>query len=362
MRLREPKEYAQAAVEMMMRKFEAAELPPKGHFHYHQGVFLDGVYRNYLLNGDETWFQYMKDWVDSMLDEEGRIMGPFQYELDDIQPGTLLFPLYERTGEQKYKNALDALMKLMLEYPRSKEGGFWHKEYCRNQMWLDSLYMGGPFVCKYANMFGYPEYYDISAGQALLMREKTRDERTGLWYHAYDGDRVEKWADKETGLSAEFWGRSIGWVPVAILEELDYIPQEHPKYEALCELVKDLLISICHFQSEEGRWYQVVDKGGQEGNWLENSCSCLYVAAICHAVEKGILDTSWLENARKGYEGVIGSLTWEGEDIQIGNVCIGTGVGDYRHYCERPVSVNDLHGVGAFLIMCAQMQRGNWAI
>ena len=31
--------YAKASVETMMRKFRAQELPPKGHFHYHQGVF-----------------------------------------------------------------------------------------------------------------------------------------------------------------------------------------------------------------------------------------------------------------------------------------------------------------------------------
>ena len=62
-------------------------------------------------------------------------------------------------------------------------------------------------------------------------------------------------------------------------------------------------------------------------------------------------------NARRGYEGVIRSLTWEGEDIQIGHVCVGTGVGDYQHYIGRPVRVNDLHAVGAFLIMCTEMQR-----
>ena len=91
-------------------------------------------------------------------------------------------------------------------------------------------------------------------------------------------------------------------------------------------------------------------------NWLENSCSCLYIAALCAAVRKGILDKSYLENAKKGYRGVINSLTWEGDDIQIGQVCIGTGVGNYEHYINRPVCTNDLHGVGAFLIMCAEMQ------
>ncbi len=32
--------YARAACDTMMRKFAAADLPPKGHFYYHQGVFL----------------------------------------------------------------------------------------------------------------------------------------------------------------------------------------------------------------------------------------------------------------------------------------------------------------------------------
>lgn len=121
--------------------------------------------------------------------------------------------------------------------------------------------------------------------------------------------------------------------------------------------MRELLQTVCNYQSDQGRWYQVVDKGGQEGNWLETSCSCLFVAAICKAAGKGILPESYLEQARKGFEGVIDSLGWNGEDLLVGNVCIGTGVGDYKHYCDRPTSVNDLHGVGAFLIMCTEMQK-----
>ena len=52
---------------------------------------------------------------------------------------------------------------------------------------------------------------------------------------------------------------------------------------------------------------------------------------------------------------MIASLEYDGEDVLIGHVCIGTGVGNYKHYCDRPVSVNDLHGVGAFLIMCTEV-------
>ena len=66
------------------------------------------------------------------------------------------------------------------------------------------------------------------------------------------------------------------------------------------------------------------------------------------------MDEKYLEAARKGYEGVVARLGFEGEDVLIGNICIGTGVGDLAHYYARPTSVNDLHGAGAFLLRCTE--------
>lgn len=348
--------YGRAACDTMIRKWQASELPPKGQFHYHQGVFLSGMYQIYQLCGKETYWEYIKEWVDSIIDENGEIHTFNPGHLDDIQPGILLYPLIDRTGNAKYQKALDRLLEVVWNFPRNTEGGLWHKEWYPNQMWLDGLYMAGPICAEYAARYKKTEYLELAVQQALLMREKTEDPETGLWYHAWESTRKTTWADKETGRSSEFWGRSIGWVPVAILNELDFIPEDDPSYEKLCMLVKDLLTAVCKFQSEEGRWYQVVNKGDHAGNWLENSCSCLYVAAICKAVRKNILDKVYLKQAQKGYEAVIRSLDWDGEEIQIGNVCVGTCVGNYEYYCGRPTSVNDLHGVGAFLIMCAEAQ------
>ncbi len=351
-----PIDYAKRACDTMMRKFKAEDLPPKGHFHYHQGVFLSGVYKTYQICAEERYFTYIKNWVDSIIDENGEIHWFDPGQLDDIQPGILLYPLLDRTGDPRYKKALDTLLPCVLKTPKNEVGGFWHKDHYPHQMWLDGLYMAGPICAEYAVRFQKPEYLESAIEQALLMEKKTRDEKTGLLYHAWDCSGKAEWADPVTGLSPEFWGRSIGWVPVAVLDELDFIEASHPAYHSMCELVRNLLIAVCKYQSEDGRWYQVVNKGGQEGNWLENSCSCLYAAAICKAVRKGLLPGEYLEKAKKGYEGVIRSLAWEEEDLLIGGVCIGTGVGDYKHYCERPVSVNDLHGVGAFLLMCTEMQ------
>ena len=149
----------------------------------------------------------------------------------------------------------------------------------------------------------------------------------------------------------------MGWVPVALLNDLDFLPGDVQGRGELISMCTNLLKALCRYQSEDGRWYQVVDKGDQPGNWLENSCSCLYVAGLCKAMRMGLLSGEYADAAKRGYEGVIRSIGWDGEDIQIGNVCIGTGVGDYEHYCKRPVSTNDLHGVGAFLLMCTEMQQ-----
>jgi len=355
-----PINYAIQSCETMMRKFKnSPDLPPKKRFHYHQGVFLSGMYKTYEICKDEKYFNYIKTWLDSVIDENGSMeAGQDGIQMDDMQPGILCYPMMDRSSDSRYENAIKMLMKQFETYPKNKIGGLWHKDRYPNQMWLDGLYMGGPIQAEYAKRFNSPTHTDFVINQIKLMCQNTKDPITGLWYHAWDESREVPWCDKETGLSAEFWGRSIGWVPVAILDVLDFVCPSHPEYNNVVEILKDLIKAICKYQSADGRWYQVVDKGGKEGNWLETSCSSLFVAAICKAVRKGLLCERYMEYAKKGFDGVINSLEYDGDDILINNVCIGTGVGDYKHYCDRPISINDLHGVGAFLIMCAEAELG----
>lgn len=356
--LHTPLDFAKAACDTLMHKFAAPDLPPKGGFHYHAGVFLSGMQKTWHLCKEQKYFDYAKEWVDSVISEEGVPNHYDHQSMDDFMAGFLLFDLYEATGDEKYLKCLNLLMKNMREYPRTAEGGHWHKGHFPNQMWLDGLYMGGPICVRYGAAFQQPCYFDTAINQAQLMEKNTIDEKTGLLYHAFDYSREAEWADPVTGKSPEFWGRSIGWVPVALLDELDYIPKTYFQREKVEKMVKSLLMALIPFQDDEtGLWYQVVNKGGEEGNWLETSCSCLYVAGLCKAVRTGLLDRKYLKYALKGYEGVISRLKYNDAGLIIDNVCIGTGVGDYKHYCERPTSENDLHGAGAFILMCQEVQQ-----
>ena len=355
-------DYAQQAVETMMRKYHAADLPPKGHFHYHQGVFLSGVYKTFLLNHREDYFSYVKDWINSVFDAQGNILDYSHADLDDIQPGILLFPLLDRTSDEKYKKCIASVAKEVEDIPKCECGGFYHKVHDKGQMWLDGLYMACPFITEYGRRTDNKNLLGLVCKEIYLMRENTEDSATGLWYHAWDETRTAAWCDKKSGLSPEFWGRSIGWVPVALLGDLDSLPPEYSDRKFIEETYVKLITSVMKYQSADGRWYQVVNKGERSDNWLENSCSCLFANAIARGVKKGLLPFEDMSAARKAFDGVTTSLQTDGDDLLIGNVCIGTGVGDYKHYINRPCSINDLHGVGAFLLMCTALEEADTAI
>ncbi|GIO53513.1 MULTISPECIES: glycoside hydrolase family 88/105 protein [Paenibacillus] len=353
---RTPIQWAEQACEALMAKFEPEQLPPD-RFHYHQGVFLSGMEKCWRQTGKDQYFDYIKRWVDSQILADGSIKKYNPDELDDIQPGVLLFNLFEQTGDERYKQALHTLAPLLKSWRTNPSGGFWHKGHCPNQMWLDGLYMAGPIAVQFGRTFGDSEYFDMMAYQAILMSKHTKDPGTGLMYHGWDETKEASWADPETGLAPEFWGRAIGWYPVALLEMFEYLPEDHQDKAALTVILQDLLAALPKYQDPaSGLWYQVVDKGDRPDNWLESSCTALYVHAIAKAVRFGYLDESYLAYAWKGYQGVIDTLKFdENGRVIIGQICIGTGIGDYAHYIARPTSENDLHGAGAFILMCTEM-------
>jgi unsaturated rhamnogalacturonyl hydrolase len=350
-------DYAKMGADTLIRKFPVGELPPKNRFHYHQGVFLSGVERTYLLSGDKKYYTYIKDWNDYYIDGKGEIRYSDNVrQFDDMQPAILLFNLYKETKDERYKKVLDDFAPVVEMWPTNAQGGFWHKYDRANQMWLDGLYMIGPYCAMYAHHFNTKHYfYETIYQQMNLMRRNMTDPKTGLLYHAWDDSKLIDWADKKTGLSAEFWGRAIGWYAVAIMDILDFIPADHPRRQEFISAELDIINALVRIQDEEtGLWFQVVDKGDDPRNWRETSCSSLYTYAIAKAIKKGHLHKSYARYIHKAYQGIIKGLTFEGENLIVSNVCIGTGVGDYEFYLKRPTVANDLHGMGAFLLMCTE--------
>ena len=227
-----------------------------------------------------------------------------------------------------------------------------------NQMWLDGFYMASPMLVRYALRFDEKELIDLAVLQMTLMWEHMHDETTGLLYHAWDESKQAPWSDPETGLSSVFWGRAMGWYAVAAVDIADFLPPEHPARKTCIEIAAELLRALAKYQEPQtGLWYQVVDQGARPDNWLESSCSALYTYAVSKAVRLGWLDESYRAVADKGYRGLIQMMDTDGQTyLNVPRICIGTCLGDYKFYVNRPVETNMLIGVGAFLLMCNEYQ------
>ena len=373
---RTPLENGKLACEALMHKFAPQKLPPEGVLFYHQGVFLSGMQQIYLLTKDKKFFSYIKDYVDSVLGENGEVIG-FCHELttpdtpelakqaltmlDHKQPVILLYNLYDETGDEKYMNAIKTISESMYFWPVNQYGGYWHMMTQPYQMWMDGAYMAGPLSAMYSARFGDKTLRERAIKQIFIMNDFMLDKKTGLYYHGWDDSKKEGWADPETGLSGQFWGRAVGWYPVAVLDILDYIPKDHPAVARLEKIVADLLDALVKFQDPKtGLWFEVLDKPEREDNWVESSCTSLFIYSYAKALRKGIISDKYKEVLKRAYEGIDDMLYFDDEGyLVIDNVCIGTCIdeGTYEHYVNRAKIKNDLHGAGAFILMCAEMHR-----
>lgn len=351
--------WAKAACDSLMATYtEASKLPPADRWHYHQGVFLCGMEQLWGVTQEPKYDAYIQSYIDALIDEYGNFYFA-RDELDAIQAGLLLFRYDSREPNGRYRIAAEKLRSLFNTLNKTKEGGFWHKDKYPHQMWLDGLYMGGVFALKYANAYDEPALRDMVLLQERLMRKHMKDAKTGLLYHAWDEARRMPWANPDTGCSPEFWARSLGWYGLALSQFLDELPEGEPGYEALSASLRELIQALIPYQDKSsGLWYQVVDKGNLPDNWLETSGTSLFVYAIAKAYKRGLVSEDALDAAKKGCQGLIDTVRFnELGRFELPLICIGTSAGDYENYVTRPTSINDLHGVGAFVMACVEMHE-----
>lgn len=337
------------------------DFQPSLKWDYCHGLELGAMMDVYDRYGDAKFYEYALAYADTMVNEDGTIKKYklTDYSLDRINSGKMLFRIYEQTKNDKYKKALDLLRSQFDGQPRNADGGFWHKKVYPNQMWLDGLYMGTPFLAEYAYRNNEPQAYQEVIDQIKIVARHTYDSANGLFRHACDVSKREKWADKETGQSQHCWGRALGWYMMAIVDDLDFIPQHEPGRDTVLVILNHIAETLKKYQSPEGLWYQVMDKSGEPGNYLESSCSAMFVYSLFKAVRKGYIPSSYFTVARKGYEGILNEFIKVDDNglVSITKACAVAGLGgknyrmgDYDYYIHEQIRDNDPKAVGPFIL------------
>lgn len=359
---------AATAMHIWKDSFSLAGKPSR--WMYDMGVLLKGMEGLWRNTGDATYFRYIQQLVDFLVDEEGVIKDYSieEYNLDNVNSAKLLLLLYKVTTKEKYLKAARQVRLQLQSHPRTHEGGFWHKKIYPYQMWLDGLYMAGPFYAEYADLMHETADFDDIANQFIWVEKHTRDTKTGLLYHAWDESRQQQWCNKQTGTSAHFWSRAMGWYADALVDVLDWFPRDHPKRKSLIDILNRLVTALEKFQDPKtGVWLDILnyDGPGKERNYFEASASCQFVYAIAKGVRNGYLPQAKLAMAQKGYAGILKQfIKEENGQTNLYYTVKGSGLGGnpyrdgtFNYYMSEPLVVNEPKGTGAFLLASTEMER-----
>ena len=337
-------------------------------WNYIDGCMITALLAMSDITGDARYFDFAESFIDWFVLDDGtiRTYDRKKYNLDDINEGRVLFPLYAKTGKEKYKKAAGNLYRQIQEQPRTFEGNFWHKAIYPNQVWLDGLYMAQPFYALYETTFGSGDVSD-TLSQIANVRLRMFDEARKLYYHGYDATRTIFWADPVTGCSKNFWLRSVGWFSVALVDLCEILPNGAGR-DRLCEIFNELIAGVAPYADKEtGLYWQVVDQGGREGNYLETSGSSMLAYSMLKGARLGVLPKEYAAKGEKTFRGIVDKyLSFTDGELNLGGICLVAGLGpednprrdgSYEYYISEPVVENDAKGVAPFLLCYTEIMR-----
>tara|TARA_R110002051_G_scaffold229291_1_gene291290 strand:- start:16811 stop:18016 length:1206 start_codon:yes stop_codon:yes gene_type:complete len=340
---------------------------------YTNGLVLSAAARVYEQTNNQKIYDYIYAYANEMIDSTGTIKTYklSNQNLDMIKSGDVLLYLYPKTKEERFLKAMQTLDTQMESQPKTSDGGYWHKKVYPFQMWLDGLYMAEPFHTRYAKEYIDDEaekqkIYDDVALQFDLIQKHSRNEKSGLLYHGWDESKEQQWANKETGNSQHFWSRGMGWYGMAMVDVLDFLPENHPGRERIIKYLNQYADAVTKVQDESGLWWQVLDQADREGNYLEATGSSMFTYTLAKGVNKGYLPEKYLDVANKAYEALIKNLITVEDNgvINLNKCCAVAGLGgnpyrdgSYEYYIGEKIRSNDPKGTGPFIMASLELNK-----
>lgn len=331
-------------------------------WNYVDGCMIKAILELYHIRQDAGYLEFADTFIDYFVQDDGSITSyyPEEYNLDNINAGKTLFDLYQLTGKEKYRKAIDTVYSQIKNQPRTSTGNFWHKMIYPNQIWLDGLYMAQPFYMQYETTYNHCKNCRDICHQFHNVYQLMRDTRNGLYYHAYDDSRQSFWCDKVTGLSDNFWLRALGWYAMALIDTIEIMPDSlSDEKTSLLNIYRELIDSILPYQDEEsGMWYQVVNRGGIAPNYPETSGSAIFAYSIMKSVRLGFLEKSYYPYGQKAFDGICKKyLSEKNGELQLGGICLVAGLGNremregtFDYYMREPIVKNEAKGVAPLIL------------
>lgn len=265
----------------------------------------------------EALIAYYNNWIKS---------GTNLNHLNNIINAYSLIYILEKTESSIYEKILHDVASYIENYPRDQYGSLPYKKHNNENIYLDSMGMICPFLCRWGKLTKQNKYTDLAILQLLNFFKYGFDEEKFLPYHGYNTNE-----DLKLGIIG--WGRGVGWLMIGLSDSLEYINKNHSDYSILTQMLNKLTPIIINYQNNKGYFSWQLE--ASEGH-IDTSATAMIGYAIRKAVEIEVLDKKYLANSESALEALISS-TNNGIVGDCSDECRGLGMYPQR-YASYPWS------------------------
>ena len=187
----------------------------------------------------------------------------------------------DRDSDEQLTRACEKMMfYLKNRAPRSIDG-ILYQENIRAQIWIDSMYMGAPFMACMGD-------YDEAMKQVRGIFRYLYDEKDRLCWHIWDDDLGEFSRKK-------YWGVGNGWAVAALSRLIRLLPPERGEDIGYMKQMSRNLIEGClRWQRGDGKYHDFLD---DETSFVDANVGQMLAYGIYRGVKDGYLDEKYLESA-----------------------------------------------------------------
>ncbi len=333
--------------------------------HYPEGVINIGMMDLGELLGEKKYTDYTTEnikfifdnagYFKDILNEENHWCLPFASifvinYLDDCGAmGASIIDAYEQSKNEAYLPYIEKVADFIsTKQYRLDDGTLVRNRPVEMSLWADDLYMSVPFLARMGALTGEGKYFADAIKQVKQFTQYLWDEQTRLYFHSWHSD------EGENGVA--HWGRANGWIMMAQVELLKYLPEDHPQREELLNIFRRQIRGVARYQSSTGLWHQLLDR---VDSYEETSCTAMFTYGIAYAVNEGILPERYISIAQDGWKGILSKTDKDYRSSAVNGICIGTGIeSDMKHYYTRPTRANEV-GLGAVISAGVEILRYN---
>lgn len=310
---------------------------PFGALEWHPAPFYMGLTDLSEITGDKKYL----DAVKKIGTDNAWKIGTRRYHADDHAVGLSYIKLYQFYNDSAMIANVQKEFDWILANPPKKmikdENGNLRPTYNRERWnWCDALYMAAPVWTGLGAVTGQTKYVDYMVQEWKQAHEWYWSEEDSLYFH----DRRDIVKISPAGKRV-FWARGDGWVVAALVEVLQFLPENHPErffFETIFRKMAAKLISI---QKKNGTWApSLLDEENPPQDDI--SGSVFFVYGLAWGINQGILNRDVYEpSVRNGWKALCERQKEDGRLINI------QPVGGYP--VEFDPENTAIFGVGGFL-------------